>query len=101
MKYESTKQNSKTIKDINPIMLPIIYEISFTLFIPNLVQPDDIARYRSRRPLVRTDIPLSIPYIRCFVHINKQSTSAHSSIQQKDIFLPILHTYSDCSPLIP
>ena len=101
MKYERTMQNNKTIKDINPIMLPIIYEISLTLFIPYLVPPDGIAPYRYLRPLVRTDIPLSIPYIHCFVHINEQSPSAHSSIQQMDISLPILHTYSDCSPLIP
>lgn len=62
MKYESTKQISKTIKDINPIMLPIIYEISLTLFIPYLVPPDGIAPYRYLRPLVRTDIPLFLKF---------------------------------------
>ena len=36
-------QNSNTIKDINPIMLPIIYEISFTLFISYIVPSDGIA----------------------------------------------------------
>ena len=49
-------QNSNTIKDINPIMLPIIYEISLTLFISYIVPPDGIAPYRFLRPLVRTDI---------------------------------------------
>lgn len=57
MKYESTKQNSNTIKDTNPIILPIIYEISLTLFTPYLVPPDGSAPYRSKRPPVQTDIP--------------------------------------------
>lgn len=47
-------QNSNIIKDINPIMLPIIYEISLTLFISYIAPPDGIAPYRSMRPLVRT-----------------------------------------------
>lgn len=55
-------QNNNTIKDINPIMLPIIYEISLTLFISYIVPPDGIAPYRFLRPLVRTDIPLLISF---------------------------------------
>ena len=95
MKYESTKQNSKTIKDINPIMLPIIYEIGLTLFISYIVPPDGIAPYRYLRPLVRTDIPF-FSFIQNVFLFNQSHRTYHSSFTYFNIITccyGCTHTY--------